>query len=122
MYKRQGESLTLNQEFRSGRPINRDYVVSVRLIGLEPDGFHWAWWDLRDSVPAMGGIPTLKWVEGSLVRSPHRVTVSPDAPPGQVLTGALTLYDSFTRRPLPILDERITAGQPWIPLCQAVVE
>ncbi len=117
-----GESLTLNQEFRSGRPINRDYVVSVRLIGLEPDGFHWAWWDLRDSVPAMGGIPTLKWVEGSLVRSPHRVTVSPDAPPGQVLTGALTLYDSFTGRPLPILDERITAGQPWIPLCQAVVE
>ncbi len=70
----------------------------------------------------MGGIPTLKWVEGSLVRSPHRVTVSPDAPPGQVLTGALTLYDSFTGRPLPILDERITAGQPWIPLCQAVVE
>ena len=117
-----GESLTLNQEFRSGRPINRDYVVSVRLIGLEPDGFHWAWWDLQDAVPGMGGIPTLKWVEGSLVRSPHRVTVSPDAPPGQVLTGALTLYDSFTRRPLPILDERITAGQPWIPLCQAVVE
>ena len=117
-----GESLTLNQEFRSGRPINRDYVVSVRLIGLEPDGFHWAWWDLQDAVPGMGGIPTLKWVEGSLVRSPHRVTVSPEAPPGQVLTGALTLYDSFTRRPLPILDERITAGQPWIPLCQAVVE
>ena len=117
-----GESLTLNQEFRSGRPVNRDLVVSVRLIGLEPDGFHWAWWDLQDAVPAMGGIPTLKWVEGSLVRSPHRVTVSPDAPPGQTLTGALTLYDSFTRRPLPILDERITAGQPWIPLCQAVVE
>jgi hypothetical protein len=116
-----GESLTLNQAFRSGRPVNRDLVVSVRLIGLEPDGFHWAWWDLQDAVPAMGGIPTLKWVEGSRVRSPHRVTVSPDAPPGQTLTGALTLYDSFTRRPLPILDERITAGQPWIPLCRAEV-
>ena len=117
-----GEPLTLNQEFRSGRPVNRDLVVSVRLIGLEPDGFHWAWWDLQDSVPALGGIPTLKWVEGSVVRSPHRVTVAPDAPSGQTLTGALTLYDSFTNRPLPILDERITAAQPWIPLCRATVE
>jgi hypothetical protein len=117
-----GESFTLSQEFRSGRPVNRDLVVSVRLIGLEPDGFHWAWWDLQDAVPAMGGIPTLKWVEGSLVRSPHRVTVSPDAPPGQTLTGALTLYDAFTGRPLPILDERITDAQPWIPLCQTEVE
>ena len=116
-----GDSLTLNQEFRSGRPINRDYVVSVRLIGLEPDGFHWAWWDLQDSVPAMGAIPTLKWVEGSVVRSPHRVTVAADAPAGQTLTGALTLYDAFTNRPLPILDERITDSQAWIPLCQAVV-
>ncbi len=116
-----GESLTLNQEFRSARPINRDYVVSVRLIGLEPDGFHWAWWDLQDSVPALGAIPTLKWIEGSLVRSPHRVTVAADAPAGQTLTGALTLYDAFTNRPLPILDERITDGQAWIPLCQAIV-
>jgi hypothetical protein len=42
-------------------------MVSVRLIGLEPDGVHWAWWDLQDSVPAMGAIPTLKWIDGSLV-------------------------------------------------------
>ena len=117
-----GESLTLSQEFRSGRPINRDYVVSVRLIGYEADEFHWAWWDLQDSVPALGAIPTLKWVDGSVVRSPHRVTVWPDAPPGQTLTGALTLYDAFTNRPLPILDERITDAQPWIPLCSATVE
>ena len=116
-----GDSLTLNQEFRSGGPINRDYVVSVRLIGLEPDGYHWAWWDLHDSVPALGAIPTLKWVEGSVVRSPHRVTVATDAPVGQTLTGALTLYDAFTNRPLPILDARITDIQAWIPLCQATV-
>ncbi len=116
-----GASRVLSQRFHSSRPVNRDLVVSVRLIGLEPDGFHWAWWDLRDSVPAMGAIPTLKWVAGSAVRSPHRVTVAIDAPPGQTLTGALTLYDAFTGRPLPILDERITAGQPWIPLGQGVV-
>lgn len=112
-----GSSTVLREEFRSGRPVNRDLVVSVRLIGLEPDGVHWAWWDLDDSVPGMGGIPTLKWVDGAVVRSPHRVTVPSDAPPGQTLTGALTLYDAFTNRSLPILDERITATQPWIPLC-----
>ncbi|WP_374686733.1 hypothetical protein, partial [Promineifilum sp.] len=117
-----GETFTLDQEFHSARPINRDYVVSARLIGLEPDGFHWAWWDLQDSIPALGAIPTLKWVEGSFVRSPHRVTVSPDAPPGQTLTGALTLYDAFTNRPLPILDERITADYAWVPLCQGQVK
>jgi len=116
-----GAPVVLGQRFHSARPVNRDLVVSVRLIGLEADGFHWAWWDLRDSVPALGAIPTLKWVAGSAVRSPHRVTVAAAAPPGQALTGALTLYDAFTGRPLPILDERLPAGQPWIPLGQGVV-
>lgn len=102
--------------FRSSRPVDRDYVVSVRLIGLEPDGYHWSWWDLQDSIPAMGAIPTLKWVTGSGVRSPHQVAVAPQATPGQSATAALTLYDAFTNRPLPILDERITAAAPWIPL------
>lgn len=116
-----GEAIVLDQEFRSGRPLNRDYVVSVRLIGLEDDGVSWNWWDLNDSIPAMGGIPTLKWIEGSFVRSPHRVTVAETAWTGQVLTGALTVYDAFTNRTLPILDERLTAQNPWIPLCQGEV-
>lgn len=110
------ETITLNQIFQSTQALNRDYVVSARLIGLEPDGYHWAWWDLQDSIPAMGAIPTLKWIDGSEVRSPHQFTVSSGATPGQALTGALTLYDAFTNRPLPILDERITNQNPWVPL------
>ena len=117
-----GESLVLNQDFHSGRPINRDYVVSVRLIGLEADGVHWAWWDLQDSIPAMGAIPTLKWVGGSFVRSPHRVTAADSAVPDQSIACALTLYDSFTNRPLPILDERLTAENPWVPHCRGTVQ
>jgi len=116
------ETVVVDQEFHSARPINRDYIVSVRLISLEADGVHWAWWDLNDSVPAMGAIPTLKWVAGSFVRSPHGVTVAETAKPDQAMTGALTLYDAFTNRPLAILDERITAENPWIPLCRAIVE
>lgn len=109
-------TFTLDQVFHSTQALNRDLVVSVRLIGLEQDGYHWAWWDLQDSVPAMGAIPTLKWIDGSRVRSPHQVTVSRQATPGQAITGALTLYDAFTNRPVPILDERITNLNPWVPL------
>ncbi|HEY1408989.1 MAG TPA: hypothetical protein VF434_08610, partial [Promineifilum sp.] len=116
-----GQSLVVDQELRSSRPINRDHVVSVRLIGLEPESDQWAWWDLQDSIPAMGAIPTLKWIRGSFVRSPHRLTVNEAAPPEQELTGALTLYDAFTNRPLPILDDRIRDVNPWIPLCIARV-
>lgn len=116
-----GESIVLDQRLHSSQAINRDYVVSVRLIGLEPDELHWAWWDLQDSIPAMGAIPTLKWVRGSSVRSPHRVTVAGTAESGQALTGALILYDAFTNQALPILDERITAETPWIPLGRAAV-
>lgn len=117
-----GESAVLDQEFFSGQAINRDLIVSVRLIGLEPDGVHWAWWDLQDSVPAMGAIPTLKWVDGVFVRSPHRVMAAERAVSGQTLTGALTLYDAFTNRPLAILDERLTDVNPWIPILRGSVD
>ena len=94
----------------------RDYAISVRLMGFEEDGYHWAWWDLDDGIPAMGAIPTLKWIEGSQVRSPHFLTVDEAAPPGQQIGAALNLYDAFTNRVLPILDERITADFAWVPL------
>jgi hypothetical protein len=111
-----GRSLTLPQRFLSSQPVMRDHTVSVRLIGFEEDGYHWAWWDLDDAIPAMGAIPTLKWIGGSQVRSPHFVQVNDDAPSGQQIGAALNLYDAFTNRLLPILDERITADYAWIPL------
>jgi len=116
-----GEAFTWSHRFLSGRPVERDYVVSVRLIGYQGEGPLWGWWDLDDSVPAMGAMPTLKWIGGSRVRSPHFVRVAPTAAAGQALGGALTLYDAFTGRPLPILDERITAETTWVPLGRAEV-
>jgi hypothetical protein len=110
------ESLIVRQAFAAGAPVLSDLVVSVRLIGYAADGFHWAWWDLSDSIPAMGAMPTLKWIAGSQVRAPHFVTVSPEATNGQTAGGIVRLYDAFTNRPLPILDERIMT--PWIPLGQ----
>jgi hypothetical protein len=116
-----GQSLTLEQHFLSGQPVLRDYAISVRLIGFEDDGFRWAWWDLDDGIPAMGAIPTLKWIAGSAVRSPHFVQVPDDAPEGQTIGGALNLYDAFTNRVLPVLDERITADYAWVPLGETAV-
>jgi hypothetical protein len=117
-----GQNLTMYQHFLSSRPVLRDHAVSVRLIGFEEDGFHWSWWDLDDSIPAMGAIPTLKWIGGSQVRSPHFVTVDENATGGQQIGGALNLYDAFTGRRLPILDERLTAEYGWVPLGQTAVE
>ncbi|MCP4422219.1 MAG: hypothetical protein GY805_36880, partial [Chloroflexi bacterium] len=133
----------LPMQFVNGRPLLRDYVVSTRLVGLEEDNFSWAWCDLVDGIPAMGGIPTLKWIQGSQVNAPRTIIFpprtgpasfteycqsdkpAPSAPflyvdnaatPNQTVSGILRLYDAFTNRPLPILDERITAVYSWIPL------
>ncbi|MGB3715997.1 MAG: DUF2723 domain-containing protein [Candidatus Promineifilaceae bacterium] len=111
-----GQTLNLPQMFFSAHPIDRDLVVSVRLVGYEEDGYHWSWWDLDDGIPAMGAIPTLKWIGGSVVRDPHWLTVDEDVPPGQVVSPLLRLYDAFTGRTLPILDERISEETPWLPI------
>jgi hypothetical protein len=117
------QELTLRQTFHSSRPVLRDLVVSVRLIGYEADGFHWAWWNLDDWIPAMGAIPTLKWISGSGVTSPHTLQVDESAQPGQTIGATLRLYDAFTNRPLPILDNRITNDLqlPWVPLGQTTI-
>ncbi len=111
-----GQTLKLQQNFFSSRPIFSDIVVSVRLVGFEDDGFHWSWWDLDDNVPAMGAIPTLKWIGGSAVRDPHWLIVDEEAWSGQSVSPLLRLYDAFTGRSVPILDERISNETPWLPL------
>lgn len=108
--------LLLPQQFAASQPISQDLVVSVRLIGYEEDGYHWAWTDQNDAVPGMGALPTLKWIAGSRIRAPHLLTISENAEPGQTVGATLRLYDAFTNRPLPILDERLTNETPWIPL------
>lgn len=118
-----GQSIWLPQQLVSGRPVLRDYHLSVTLIGFQMESQLWAWrdGDQRDSVPALGAIPTLKWIAGSRVWSPHEVVVDAAAFPGQTVVAALRLYDAFTHQPLPILDERITQQFPWIPLGQRVI-
>jgi 4-amino-4-deoxy-L-arabinose transferase-like glycosyltransferase len=111
-----GQAFVWRPRLAASQPILRDLVVSVALIGYQPDGYFWAWRAQDDSVPAMGAMPTLKWIAGTAVTSSHWLTVDAAAVPGQAMTGTLILYDAFTQRPLPILDERLVQQAPWIPL------
>ncbi|UCG24200.1 MAG: DUF2723 domain-containing protein [Chloroflexota bacterium] len=117
-----GQRLASPQWFTTSRPIMRDLVVSLRLVGYQEDGQSWDWWDLDDGVPALGAIPTLKWLSGSRVRAPVWSFVSSDARDGQEVEPLLVLYDAFTSRQLPVLDERYAQLAPWIPLGRNTLE
>jgi hypothetical protein len=103
-----GGQVALNLRFLGSRPLERDYIVSTALVGINADGT-WAWRADDDSVPALGAIPTVKWIHGSAVFDPHRLTIPTDAPPVPV-EGRLVVYDHFTQAPLPPLDERLQLG------------
>ncbi|NJM97550.1 MAG: hypothetical protein HC800_10640 [Phormidesmis sp. RL_2_1] len=107
-------SVALPIRFMNGRPQLRDYVVSTRLVGYAEDNFTWVWCDLVDGIPAMGGIPTLKWISGSQVQSPRTIVFPPRTEPASFsgfcqsekpAPGAPILYvdNSATdaKRPLP---------------------
>lgn len=102
-----GAKTMLPLRFRGYRPIQRDYIVSTSLTGLNPDGT-WAWRVSHDTVPALGAVPTLKWIRGSLVLDPHRMEVPPDSPAVPV-AGSVLIYDHFTQRSLPSLDGKLTS-------------
>jgi hypothetical protein len=107
------QDVTLGLHFLSMRPLERDYIVSTALAGLNPDET-WAWRVDDDSVPALGAIPTLKWIHNSAVFDPHRLTIPGDAPQLPA-AGSLVAYDHFTQAPLPPLDERFRLA-PTVPL------
>ena len=94
----------LHLRFLGQRPLERDYIVSTALTGLNADNT-WAWRAAHDTVPAQGAIPTLKWIRGSAVRDRHQIAVPVDAPDVPAV-GSVTVYDHFTQRSLPHLDER----------------
>jgi hypothetical protein len=100
-----GTDFLVRPTFLSQRAITKDYRVSLSLYGQTGSRFA-----QQDSVPAMGAIPTLKWVRGWSITDPHALAIPVDAT-GQA-TLRMTVYDAFTQRPLAILDDRLVrAGQ-----------
>ena len=92
--------LRTRMTFVGARPITHDYSISLSLTDEAS-----AWQTQRDGTPALGAIPTLKWIRGVTVYDEHDLELPPDAAGRGVLR--LTVYDAFTMRPLPVLDERL---------------
>jgi hypothetical protein len=109
-----GDSLSYDLRWVATRPLLRDRIISVSLVGLGPDG-SWAWRDLSDGVPALGAVPTLKWIHGSTVLDRHRLSLPGDAPNGPA-QAQIQVYDHFTQAVLPSLDARLLLGGAGIPL------
>jgi len=95
-----GSELAATFRLLALRPLLHDRHVAARLVG---EGY--GWWSQDGGTPALGAIPTLKWIAGSQVPDRRVLSVSPHAPAGSA-TLYLVLYDAFTGRPLPVLDER----------------
>jgi hypothetical protein len=109
-----GSSQRVALRFLGLRPIVRDYVVSVSVYGShvidEPS----------DSVPAIGAIPTFKWIRGSQVTDVHLFAAPPDESSQADLR--LGVYDAFTTLGLPPLDERIARlGLATVPIQQILI-
>lgn len=101
-----GDSITVDLEFQSLRPVLNDYTISVALTG--PD---YRWRILSDQTPVGGALPTLKWIAGSRLTDRHTLTIPPDATPGPAQL-TLLVYDAFTQRGLPLLNAELAAQGP----------
>ena len=91
-----GEILQIDVHWLSLGALTRDRVVSVQAL---------AWGVTHDSVPALGAIPTLKWIRGTTVRDRHFLLLPQEASGEAHLD--LIVYDHFTHQPLALLDDRL---------------
>lgn len=81
-------------------PLTTDYAISVRLT--DEDG---RWLARQDWQPALGAIPTLKWIRGSQVVDRHLLAVPEDFA-GESTRAELVVYERFREAPLPPMDGR----------------
>jgi hypothetical protein len=109
-----GRKARVALRFVSQQPIVGDYVVSVGVQGPVLTDAPSDW------VPALGAIPTFKWVRGSRVSDVHLIQVAliqvepiqletrlPEGAAFPTVEVSVGVYDAFTTAALPPLDERI---------------
>jgi hypothetical protein len=97
---RAGDQLKVDLRWLSAQAITTDDTISARVDG---DSFHAA----HDGVPALGALPTLKWIRGSTISDRHPIALGDYRGP---LRGSVLVYNSFTQQQLPALDERYENG------------
>jgi len=97
-----GETMAVDVTLVALRPLTDDDGVSVRL--MDADG---RWLDRHDMQPALGAIPTLKWIRGSRVVDRHLLRVPEDFTANEV-QAALVAYERFRMTSLVPLDGRFS--------------
>ncbi|MBU0705083.1 MAG: hypothetical protein KKC18_14595, partial [Chloroflexi bacterium] len=97
-----GETMTVDVTLVALRPLTADAAVSVRL--MDADG---RWLDRHDIQPALGAIPTLKWIRGSRVVDRHLLRIPGDFT-GDEVQAALVAYERFRMTSLVPLDGRFS--------------
>jgi hypothetical protein len=97
------------------RPLIHDRSVAAQLVGAGH-----SWWSQDDGTPALGAIPTFKWIAGSRVADLRILSLPLEAASGEA-TLYLGLYDAFSGVPLPLLDERFLEHGDALPVAGVVV-
>jgi len=101
-----GETVVVDVTLVALRPLMTDDATSVRLV----DGQD-RWLATHDTQPALGAVPTLKWIRGSRVVDRHLLPLPQDFAGGEV-RATLVAYERFRMTPLPALDGRFSSEVP----------
>jgi hypothetical protein len=96
-----GEALDVRLTFLALKPLVSDNSVSVRW--MEETG---RWLARHDKQPALGALPTLKWIRGSRVVDPHPFEIPADVN-GDLIQAEMVVYEAFRGTPLYPLDGRM---------------
>ncbi len=105
--QRRPDQLVVDLQWRADRALSHDYTVSVQVRGN-------GWSAQHDGTPALGCLPTLKWLPGMTIWDRHRVELPAEALAADEdrPTVTVAVYDAFSLTPLPVTDaERVRQGQ-----------
>jgi 4-amino-4-deoxy-L-arabinose transferase-like glycosyltransferase len=101
------DDVTVSLTWLPLRPILRDYRVSVQIQGA-------GWLAQDDSAPALGAIPTTKWIADTPVMDRHHINIRErGAGPAEI---HVVVYDAFNRSRLPVLDDRFDGQHAPLPI------
>jgi hypothetical protein len=87
---------TYNLYFLARHPLLRENALSLRAGTIQ-----------QDSAPALGALPTIKWIAGPTITDRH--LIYGDVPHVQII-----LYDLYTQQSLPILDPKLAQIGPLL--------
>lgn len=104
-----GEVMTVDVALVGLRALTDDIAISVRLTD-EAGRYLGA----HDCQPALGTVPTLKWIGGSQVQDRHLIPIPADWTGGSA-RATLVAYERFRMTPLLPLDDRLREGVPLGP-------